>query len=401
MSSFGWLAFDAGEREHTLKVVESLKVSGTVDELGIGVIRDTIARALFPGASVLHSRARYFTAIPALVAQAVSAPTAEAAATRLKRLEGDLILALLAADPDDWGIIGRDAKRDLKRMPSMSYWAALRRYGLVTVDHSLDQLLRAAVGSGRAGARAPENPDGELERHAAFGLDPVAAKGWLPANWKHGVTFELEAKEAEFLRERIMLGTGDSLYAWFLRHRVDPGEWRYLWDHPECGSFPQDLASLVEHGRRFHHLMHGAALLYNLLVSELALDDVLTQRYASAIAEWRETIGDLGILDDWSIETFLLAVSMRNPQLKGTTATFVRLWASGVARADEIPNDVPLRELITKREWHTKRSRGRLVNPAARDGWEGGAGLVPLDYNWRVAQGVVGDILKALPQVSS
>lgn len=402
MSSFGWLAFDAEERERTLEVVESLKVSGTVDEIGIGVIRDGIARALFPGASVLQSRARYFTVIPALVVQAVaSARTAEDAATRLNRLEGDLILALLAADPDDWGIIGREAKRDLKRMPSLGYWASLRRYGLVTVDHSLDQLLRAAVGSSRAGALAPEEPDGEAERHTVFGLDHTAAQGWLPVDWKKGVTFQLEAEEAAFLRERIMLNTGDSLYAWFLNHQVDPGDWRYVWDHPERESFPEKQASLVEHGRRFHHLMQGAALLYNLLVSELVLDEVLIERYTSRLAIWQQSIEDLSILEDWSIESLLTAVSIENPQLKRTTKSFVRQWTAGVAGSHEVHSDAALRELISKREWETKRGRGRLVNPAARDEWEGGAGLVPLDYNWGIAQGIVGDILAALPVTST
>src|SRR5262245_60224272 len=98
-SSFGWLSYDALERQRAIEVVESLKQAGTVDELGIGVVRDAIARMLFPGASVLHTRARYFTFIPALVALAAKEGTGEAASKRLRILEGDLIEALLRGDP--------------------------------------------------------------------------------------------------------------------------------------------------------------------------------------------------------------------------------------------------------------------------------------------------------------
>jgi hypothetical protein len=42
-----------------LEVVDLFKQEGTVDELGIGSIRDALADALFPGTSVLHTRLRY------------------------------------------------------------------------------------------------------------------------------------------------------------------------------------------------------------------------------------------------------------------------------------------------------------------------------------------------------
>ena len=139
-SAFAWLSYDASERQRALEVVESLKQPGTVDELGIGVIRDTLARALFPGASVLHTRARYFTFIPALVAIAAREPTGEKAAEKLHDLEVNLIFALLKGDPDADGLIGREARKRLQRMPSAVHWAALRRYGLVTVARGVQSI---------------------------------------------------------------------------------------------------------------------------------------------------------------------------------------------------------------------------------------------------------------------
>jgi hypothetical protein len=55
-SAFGWLDTDNEQRRKMLEVVDLFKEEGTVDELGIGSIRDALADALFPGTSVLHSQ---------------------------------------------------------------------------------------------------------------------------------------------------------------------------------------------------------------------------------------------------------------------------------------------------------------------------------------------------------
>lgn len=46
------------------EVIELFREHDTVDELGIGSIRDAFSNLLFPGTSVLHTRARYFLFIP-------------------------------------------------------------------------------------------------------------------------------------------------------------------------------------------------------------------------------------------------------------------------------------------------------------------------------------------------
>ncbi len=51
-STFGWLDTDSEQRRRMLEVVDLFKEEGTVDELGIGSIRDALADSLFPGTSV-------------------------------------------------------------------------------------------------------------------------------------------------------------------------------------------------------------------------------------------------------------------------------------------------------------------------------------------------------------
>ncbi len=61
MSSIGWIDFSSEHREKVRKVIDLLSAPGVVDELGIGVIRDSFADQMFPGLLTFQTRAKYFT----------------------------------------------------------------------------------------------------------------------------------------------------------------------------------------------------------------------------------------------------------------------------------------------------------------------------------------------------
>jgi hypothetical protein len=65
-SSLAWLDFTEQEQRRVLGVVELFRERDTVDELGVGVVRDTFSDLLFPGTSTLHSRGRYLLFIPGI-----------------------------------------------------------------------------------------------------------------------------------------------------------------------------------------------------------------------------------------------------------------------------------------------------------------------------------------------
>lgn len=60
----GWIDFSPEERSRTLTVLSSLSEPGSVDELGVGIVRDAMADVLFPGTSTLLTKARYFFFVP-------------------------------------------------------------------------------------------------------------------------------------------------------------------------------------------------------------------------------------------------------------------------------------------------------------------------------------------------
>lgn len=63
-SQVAWLDASAEEQRRVREVVQLFSQSETVDELGGRKVVVTLADALFPGTSVLHSRARYLFFVP-------------------------------------------------------------------------------------------------------------------------------------------------------------------------------------------------------------------------------------------------------------------------------------------------------------------------------------------------
>ena len=63
-STFSWLDQSDQQRRKVLDMLVMFKERETVDELGLGTIRDAFADILFPGTSAPQTRARYFLFVP-------------------------------------------------------------------------------------------------------------------------------------------------------------------------------------------------------------------------------------------------------------------------------------------------------------------------------------------------
>ncbi|MEX5296102.1 DUF6361 family protein [Kocuria sp. CPCC 205268] len=391
MTSFlSWLDTDSSQRDQAMAVLDAFRDRTTVDELGVGSIRDAITQQLFPGSSVLHTRARYLLFIPWLVADAMTARDADAAVAELRR--GEVRLIDVLADSDDrQGLIGGQARADLRRMPSAMYWAALRSYGITTSRSSIAGLLRDGVAFTAETRRAPNEAD---DAHGPAllrpGIDPHALL-LRPQEWPQETSFALTPAEADYLRGRIMTSHPESLYAWFLREEVDTAE-GFVWEHPRAGGFPAAMAEWVEHGRAFSVLNRGATLLYNLQLAEASEDAERTERYRADLVEWRAVVDGPDGLRGWSLNAFWRLLAGSGARIGRPTRTFVDRWHDLVVSGSGVVDDDGARELIAHRERSLKGPRARLVNPSALNAWSGSSGLVPMQYNWPIARRILDDI---------
>ncbi|MCP8900945.1 DUF6361 family protein [Gilvimarinus xylanilyticus] len=126
-ATLSWLDLTSSDREKFRGILDLFSEQGTVDELGLGSLRDAFSDALFPGTSVLHTRLRYVLFVPwlyqALEHRGAGGDVVDAA--RKKEVE---LIDHLAATGED-GVIGVQARASLVRLPSSVYWFALSRWG--------------------------------------------------------------------------------------------------------------------------------------------------------------------------------------------------------------------------------------------------------------------------------
>lgn len=385
-SVLAWVDYSHTHRDDMDRLLDAFRDESTVDELGIGTIRDAFAEMLYPGTSTLHTRARYLLFVAWQVTEvATQRHHLERALSELRGQEVRLIEALLKGDRDG-GVIGRVARAALKRMPSEVYWSALGRYGIRRCDHGIQQHLRAVTA-------APVLPIDEEDEAARVHSDPHFVQlPSRPEGFLDVATFDLTADEAEFLSERIQISCGGSYLAWLVRHRT-PGDTADGWDETLTVGLDEGPARVLAHARRLHHLYEGAPLLYNLLLARLARWDDAVETYEKALEEWSASEGVDAAAEEWDSRDFWQCVLEQRTRVNAGTRDFVDEWVrvvqtdpAGAWRTTEAAG------LVEARERRLKRARSRFVNRDALADWGGGSGVGGLQYRWPNARTLVNDI---------
>jgi len=399
-STFGWLDADDEQRRKMIDMIGSTIEPGTLDELGIGSIRDSFSNGLFPGTSTIHTRLKYVLLIPWLLELASRKPTAREMAAEFTRLEYRLIPSLIAGGEDE-GVIGRDARESLKRLPSVVYWGALGAWGIRDADLSRDMYFRRtadlrSLTKRRAAADDPES----RELLPSAGLDQGLPSA--PANLLSGATFELSSELEEYLSARIASATEGSLLSWLVLNAPanlaplgDGEDVPYIWNIAGIEALPADLARQVDHARRFSEAIYGAPLVYNLLLARKSGQEELAAGYELALAEWESNIRVDGTMLGWDRDDFWNTVLNFNPRLRDATKLFVDGWLDLVATGKQLADSEPAAILIRAREIRIKGPRARFASQAALDKWSGSAGVYRLDYRWGIARSHLEDLYVA------
>jgi hypothetical protein len=130
-STLAWIDYDAAERDRMQRILALFKERDTRDELGLGAIRDSFADQLFPGTSTIQTRLRYFLFVPWVyrLLELEQVPSARAT-ERAREMEIAITNAVLGANPNAAGVVGRLAGGGLKRLPSSVYWAGMGTWGI-------------------------------------------------------------------------------------------------------------------------------------------------------------------------------------------------------------------------------------------------------------------------------
>ena len=388
-STIGWLDTTAEQQRIAREMVSLFMLSESRDELGIGQIRDVLSNWMFPGTSVLQTRARYFVLIPWCyeVAERRARRSAKDLEQHVREVQREMIESMRRDFPDEDGLIGKQAGRALKGLPRDLFWSGLVAFGIRRTE--IDVPPPTTQDEGEVSELADRQPtawDPDLPDR------PRDFPGFVP----HGL--EMSGKEAEWLSERMRTGHEDTYLAHLLE--LDP---RVLqpamapWEVPTTRRFTS-----VEHARCFSLLMEGASLLYNLLVAERyashpdlnRLDgSERIQHFEDELQRWAVQAVAADLMT-WDFDGFRGHVATINRRISRRTWSFVEEWLDIVRRLgpSAVTPSAEARRHVEARE-RRKGNKSRLgSNPKMLESWNGDSGSGALLYRWSNISRLVQDI---------
>ena len=398
--TLSWIDHDQQARDRMERILALFEERDTRDELGLGAIRDSISDLLFPGTSTIQTRLRYFLIVPwvyrSLEEDRVSSRDIS---RRARDLELD-IGAFLLANGEHEGVFGAVAGRRLKRLPSSVYWAGLGAWGLLLFDGAQSQYHRAldAIhGHRQLAERRNEGSEPAVDRAITWhrGLpDP-------PPDFPHSVNLALTSDEAAYLQDRVTFAARKSLLARLFAH-PRPVDCRFPWEHPDYAGFDDAHKRALNHAHLFTEVVHGAALLYNLLLARRAERETLIEDYRGRLQKWWSEL-DAPAISRWSLDELWNTIEGQGHTISPGARHLVTRWVDH-AKSGEldflaagVPGSVsaPAR-LVEWRERRLKGSRSRFANQRALDQWSGASGVDRMTFRWGQVRSYLRDLATGL-----
>ena len=395
--SISWLDFSEEERRRMIQVVSLFKQRDTRDELGFTQIRDGFAGLFFPGTTTIMTRARYFLFVPWMYRyfEQRKVPSSKIRG-RVRKFEIHLIKDLMKSG-EEAGVIGKRSGASLQRFPSSIYWNGLDTWGILKYRGYQFQYQRSLDGFYNRMRNQPQLESAEVVGDIPANWDNNLPK--IPSNFPKGATFELTIEDAIYLKERLLLSSGDSLLAYMVDRCQPEEDVPFAWLHPQLDEFPPDLQNKLSHARNFAETMQGAALLYNLMLAEKTEIEEWIEEYQEWIRDWYEEIlMRENVLVHWDRGEFWNLTDSFG-SVYYPTRRFVENWLDLLMENNRVNNPIDVdefRRVVYDREVWLKKGRSRLVNPRQLELWGGAAGTGKLNFRWGIGNRIALDIQQGL-----
>lgn len=398
-STFSWVDFSDEEREKMVQIIRQLRQQDTIDELGIGSVRDSIANILFPGTTTIQTRAKYMLFVPWILKKMEkNRVPSENISQRVKREEIKLCNSLLEMGFKD-GVIGAISGEGLQRFPSSIYWAGLQTWGIRKFRGSLNDYYQGlnSYYHLKKGNITRDDQDVLLYRNFGENWDEGLPESPEELPGKEGL--DLTKNEAQYLREKLSINCGESLLTSVI-HLCKIVNGNFIWENSFVDKLNNDLQIKVMHAKNFSEIMLGAALFYNYLLAGKKGNEELINDYKERLAKWQITLSNkTGTFLKWNLDDFWDLV-YREPKINVTCRTkrFINQWIKMVLKSidDIFVIENKMENLIYTRELEVKGRRSRLKNPDYLAKWSGTAGTGQLDYRWHVVKNIINDIIWGL-----
>ncbi len=400
MATLGWVDFSSTDREQVSKILAMLREPGTLDELGIGQIRDAFADLLFPGFSTIQTRAKYLITVPRILRDYHLLTASEKKRINLEEYLKDKENEIAERLGDVEGNIGKTmvGKGGVVRRPSSVYWNAFRQFGIIKTDASLSEFCREYEQENTQQFYVAEHEDGaDDERYSAVN---VKIPSYDPL-WMDELSMELTYEEADFLYQYIMQSyhISDSIPTQFFKHdlldRALEEEYSSLealtvlmMNESKISSVCSDTLELAN---EFSLAMEGPHIRYNIILARKNgfVDSV--DKYTKEFEEWKTEVLGRNLFYEHSDDAWLSGAKREHARaFKVRTTSFVKLWSELMRKG---ASDETLDELVEKQAIDNKKERSLLRKKVVSEGW---VGIRRLDYRWFYVRKILKDIQQGL-----
>ena len=389
-----WLDYSEADQRRAREIVRMFSQPESRDELGLGQIRDALSDTLFPGTSVLLTRARYLLFVPWFYREGARLRRQGSQLSSWVDTQERRLIGALRNGGDSSGLIGGVVGEQVQNLPSTIYWNSLRRFGILRHDGTPTQI------AGLRQASRPLDDTTEFVERSDAVWDPSMPGPPEDFFALTSCDFTLTRDEATWLAERIGQAAPDTLLEFLVeKGSRRPNVAQFAWDDNEVNAAMGQVRDAVNEARRFAVAMHGAALLYNVLLAERAEELGMTRHdgqrdyFADLLDQWSGEVqaSDLG---SWNLEGLWALVMEQGRQASPLTYRFVTDWVNLVRSPSgrELASDQTARTLIREREIHQKRGQARLTNDRLMRQWGGASGSGRLNFRWPVVARLLNDI---------
>ena len=319
--SLGWLDNNQAEQDKIKELLSLLQEKGTLDEIGIGTIRDAFSNLLFPGITTIQTRAKYLVillylfqeadAVAQKAAQKGRPYTSAQLAQFIDKSQDDLVNVFEKNGLNERGVIGKRT-RNVVQKPAFIYWGALTTFGMVNPNLSRIQMYdlicyNASETEKKRNPSVKDNnisddyfedaPDACLDYPALY--SPIT---WDNSNWREGLNMKLTYDEAEFISRKILSSPAskNSALAQLLKYYRDN---KISCEYKDFDHIPEDalddkMKAIFQLASEFRKFIFGAHLAYNYLLS--GRNDAFLKE---AFDEWKDQDFNLVPLDEILLKT--------------------------------------------------------------------------------------------------
>lgn len=409
MAGVGWIDFSPDHRDKVATVIDLLRPEGQVDELGIGVIRNSLSDILFPGTSTIQTRAKYFLIVPRIFKEFQTTYENRKTKPQLKeylRKRENQIIRFLADKYKDTGeqgvfgitLAGKAAGRELARKPSSVYWTGLRSFKIIRTTLSLTEYM-AKHDSQESFIDLMEMVGDEKGDDLDAGYEDTFGISLPDGNirWDKDLSIDLTSEEAGFLKDKIIDNHKDKMIGQVLQDKalmdlfVRAKSFRDMCDVFVEQKIPAKTRTCLKLAKDFDDIIHGAHIRYNcLLQKKFGTDDKFREFSEDWHAWWQKISANGALIHDFD-ENYLIEMAT---SLRWFTREFVKNWVDGLRRAEA--NEY-FDELVEGQEKRNKGRKARLrQTPGEAKTVNEWIGIDGLTYRYPVVRTIVNDIKQGL-----